>query len=310
MASSGSGDLTLVVIILLLIIGLFAYAYLNKRRITNKQKELMKAFRASPVIAKDKPILVKGQAQAPDLILPTTGEHVAYYGLFVMSKETTVRDTHTGMGIRINGIPLGEALGTEKNRIESVQGFHFYETGGDFTIASGSDYYFVRPSGVMVYFRKGADLVAGFVGGQFEKTGLPRSFFDDAMTFQVAQQALQVFCGFSAPMLEERSRRFSGGWTKKTTTQRTTVSVTTATARIDARVHEFMAGYNIPQGIADLLAKRMIELPDKEQIIVVEVFIPLNREVFVFGTFDGDRSIVFGDTDVQLSVSYQDPAAE
>ena len=57
-----------------------------------------------------------------------------------------------------------------------------------------------------------------------------------------------------------------------------------------------MAGYNIPQGIADLLAKRKIELPDKEEIIVIEVFIPLNKEVFVFGTFDGDRSIVFETT--------------
>jgi len=306
MASSGSGDLTLVVIILLLIIGLFAYAFLNKRRIANKQKELIKVFRASPDIVKDKPIFIQGQAQAPDLVLPTTGEHVAYYGLFVMSKETTIRDTHSGVGIRVNGIPLG----TEKNQIDSVQGFHFFETGGDFTVASGSAYYFIRPSGVMGYFKKGADMVAGFVGGQFEKTGLPRSFFDDAMTFQVAQQALAMFCGFSAPVLEERSRRFSGGWTKHTTTQRTTVSVTTATARIDARVHEFMAGYNIPPGIADLLAKRKIELPDKEEIIAIEVFIPLNKVVFVFGTFDGDRSIVFGDTDVQLSVSYTDPEGE
>jgi hypothetical protein len=202
---------------------------------------------------------------------------------------------------------LGTTLGTEKNQIDSVQGFHFFETSGDFTVVSGSTYYFIRPSGVMAYFKKGADMVAGFVGGQFEKTGLPRSFFDDAMTFQVAQQALQVFCGFSAPIVEERTHRHSGSWTKTTTTGRTTVSVTTTTARIDARVHEFMAGYNIPQGIADLLAKRKIELPDKEQIIVIEVFIPLNREVYVFGTFDGDRSIVFTDTDVQLSVSYQDP---
>jgi hypothetical protein len=307
MASSDSGGLIIVGIIFLLIIGLFAYSYLNKRRIASKQKELIRAFRASPKFVKDAPVLVQGQAQAPDMILPTTGEHVAYYGLFVMSKETTIRDTHSGVGIRVNGIPLGTTLGTEKDRIDSVQGFHFFETSGDFTVASGSAYYFVRPSGVMAYFKKGADLVAGFVGGQFEKTGLPRSFFDDAMAFQVAQQALQMFCGFNAPMIEERSRRFSGGWTKQTTTQRTTVSVTTATARIDARVHEFMAGYNIPQGIADLLAKRMIELPDKEEITVIEVFIPLNREVYVFGTFDGDRSIIFGDTDVQLSVSYTDP---
>jgi len=307
MASSGSGDFTIVIIVFLLMIGLFAYSYLNKRRVANKQKGIMKAFRTSPVITKDKPIFIRGQAQAPDVLLPTTGEHVAYYGLFVLSKETTIRDTHSGVGIRVNGIPLGTVLGTEKNQINSVQGFHFYETSGDFTVASGPAYYFVRPSGVMAYFKKGADLVAGFAGAQFEKTGLPRSFFDDAMNVQVAQQALAVFCGFSAPFVEERSRRFSGSWTTKTTTNRTTLSVTTATARIDARVHEFMAGYNIPQGIADLLAKRRIELPDKEEILVIEVFIPLNREIYVLGTFDGDRSIVFGDTDVQLLVSYEDP---
>ena len=306
MASSGSGDLTIVIIIILCIIGLFAYSYLNRRRVANKQKELMKAFRAFPQIAKDKPIFVQGQAKAPDLVLPTTGEHVAWYGLFVMSKETTVRDTRSGVGIRVNGIPLG----TTRSRIESVEGFHFYETGGDFAVASGSEYYFVRPSGVMAYFRKGVDLIAGFTGDQFGKTGLPRSFFDDAMTFQVARQALAMFCGFFAPIGEQRTHRRSGSWTRKTTTGRTSVSVTTATARIDARVHEYMAGYNIPPGIANLLAKRTIELPDKEQIIAIEVFIPLNKEVFVFGTFDGDKSIVFADTDVGLSVSYRDPAAE
>jgi hypothetical protein len=306
MASTGSGDLTIVIVILLAIIGLFAYSYLNKRRVANKQKELMKAFRASPQIAKDKPIFIQGQAQAPDLVLPTTGEHVAWYGLFVLSKETTIKDTRSGVGIRINGIPLG----TQQTHIDAVEGFQFYESGGDFTVANGSAYYFVRPSGVMAYFQKGVDLIAGFVGGQFEKTGLPRSFFDDAMTVQVAQQALAMFCGLNAPIVEQRTHRHSGTWTTKTTTGRTTVSVTTASARIDARVHEFMAGYNIPPGIADLLAKRKIELPEKEQIIAIEVFIPLGREVFVFGTFDGDKSIVFGDTDVQLSVSYTDPSRE
>ena len=306
MASQGSGDFTIVIIILLLIIGLFAYGYLNRRRVASRQKELMKAFRASPQIAKNKPIFIQGRAQAPDLVLPTTGEHVAWYGLFVMSKEITIKDTRSGTGIRINGIPLG----TSQSHIESLEGFQFYETGGDFTVASGSVFYFVRPSGVMAYFKKGVDMIAGFVGGQFEKTGLPRSFFDDVMTVQVAQQALAMFCGLSAPIVEQRTRHYSGTWSTKTTTGRTTVSVTTTTARIDARVHEFMAGYNIPPGIADLLAKRTIELPDKEQIIAIEVFIPLGKEVFVFGTYDGDKSIVFGDTDVQLSVSYADPASE
>jgi hypothetical protein len=227
----------------------------------------------------------------------------AYYGLFVLSKETAIRDTRSGVGIRINGIPVG----TQQDRIDSVEGFHFFETSGDFTVASGSGQFSVRPSGVIAYFRRGADLVAGFAGAQFEKSGLPGSFFDDAMAFQVAQQALQVFCGLTAPVIEDRSRRFSGSLTEKTTTRRTTFPATNATARIDARVHEFMAGYNIPAGMHDLLAKRGIGLSEKQEIIAIEAFIPLNREVYVFGTFDGDNGIVFADNTVQLSVSYEDP---
>lgn len=310
MASSDSTGLYIFGIIIILIIGLFAYSYLNKRRVADRQKDLMKAFRASPVIARDKPIFIQGQAQAPDVLLPSTGEHVSYHGTFVMSKETTIRDTHSGVGITLNGIPLGEALGLEKNQINAIQGFHFFETSGDFTVACGSGNYFVRPSGVMAYFQKGADMVAGLIMNQFTGRGLAGSFFKDAMTFQAAQQGLQVFCGFNAPIAEERSRRISGGWNTKTTTQKTHVSVTTATARIDARVHEYMAGFNIPSGIAELLAKRGIGLPDKDEIIVIEVFIPMSRGVFVFGTFDGDKSIVFADKTVQLSVSYLDPSAE
>jgi hypothetical protein len=71
-----------------------------------------------------------------------------------------------------------------------------------------------------------------------------------------------------------------------------------------------MAGYNMPQGILDLIAKRGIALKEKDEVTVVETFIPLNREVFVFGTFDGDRSIVYADGAVQLSVSYTDPGEE
>jgi hypothetical protein len=81
----------------------------------------------------------------------------------------------------------------------------------------------------------------------------------------------------------------------------------TATARIDSRVQNYMAGYNLPQGISDLITKRGFTLAEKDEVIVVEVFIPLNREVFVFGTFDGDRSIIYADPDVQLLVSYTDP---
>ncbi|MDP3565028.1 MAG: hypothetical protein Q8R70_11125 [Methanoregula sp.] len=305
MASDSSG-LYIFGFILLLIIGVIAYSVINKRLTDDKRRQLIKAFKASPTIAKNAPILVQGQAKAPDLLLPTTGEHVAFYSMFVLSKESAITDTHTSSGIRINGIPLG----TGGPRIDSVEGFSFFETSGDFTVASGGTCYFVRPSGVLAYFKSGADLVSGFVGGQFKKTGLPESFFNDTMNVQAAQPALKMLCDFKAPLLTERSRRISGAGNSKTTTQHTTFSVVTATSRIDSRVHHFVSGFNLPPGVLELITKRGIELPKKEEILVVETFIPLNREVFVFGTFDGDRSIIYADGTVQLSVSYTDPSLE
>jgi hypothetical protein len=303
MASTDPSGLYLFGFIILLIVGLFAYSYLNKRITADKRKQLIKAFKASPKITKGAPVFVQGTAQAPDVILPTTGEHVAYYGMFVISKETAITDTRSGIDMRVGGIPLG----TEKTHIDSVQGFTFYETSGDFTIAATGSYYFVRPSGVFAYYKKGLDLVSGLVKGQFAKIGMPESVIDDNLNFKLAEQALKTFCGLEAPLVEERSRRFSGSWTEKTTTGRTTFSAVTAKGRIDARVHQFLSGYNIPQGVLDLITKRGYALGEKEEIIVIETFIPLGREIFVFGTFDGDKSIVFADNTVQLSVSYQDP---
>ena len=130
------------------------------------------------------------------------------------------------------------------------------------------------------------------------------------MNFQVAQQALKMLCDFDAPLVTERSGRISGSWNTKTTTHGTTFSVVTATGRIDSRVQHYVSGFNLPPGVLELITKRGIELPEKEEIIVVETFIPLNREVFVFGTSDGDRGIVFTDSTTRLSVSYGDPEGE
>jgi len=305
MASDSTG-LYIFGIIVLLIIGLFAYSYLNKRLVADKRKQLIRAFKAAPVIKKDAPILVQGTAQAPDILLPSTGEHVAYFGLFVLSKETAVTDTRTGVDVRIGGVQVGN----DRTRIDSVEGFTFFETSGDFTVAAGGTQYLVKGSTVFAYFKKGMDLVSGLITSQFAKMGMPDQVIRDNLEFTLAQQALKLFCGFEAPIVEERSRRFSGSWTSKTTTGTTTFSVVSATSRIDARVHHFMVGYNLPQGVLDLIAKRGIVLKEKDEVTVVETFIPLNREVFVFGTFDGDKGIVFADGTVQLSVSYADPGEE
>lgn len=305
MASSDPSGLIIVLIIVIGIIGLFVYAHLSKKVTADKRKALIRAFKAAPVIAKGAPILVQGPAVSPDVILPSTGEHVAFYSMFVFSRESKITGSRSATRIRINGIPLG----SDGTRIESVEGFMFSESSGDFTVAAEGRQYEVKPSGVFAYFRKGADLVSGLVEGQFKAAGLPESFFRDAMNIKIAEPSLAMLCGFDAPIVTDHTRRYSGSGSRKTTTQRTTFSVVMATSRIDARVHTFVSGFNLPQGILDLIAKRGIELPEKEEIIVVETFIPLNRKVYVFGTFDGDRNIVYEDSTVQLSVSYTDPGA-
>jgi len=305
MASSDPTGLYIFGLIILAIIGLYAYSYLNQRRVANKQKELMKVFQASPEFVKDAPVLVHGQAVAPDCILLTTGEHVAFYGIFVMSQESVISGTHSGLGANVGGVPV-PASG---NRITDVKGFRFFETSGDFTVVQGSSPYFVRFSSIMAYYAKGAAMVS-FAGDMMKQAGLSEQAWNDFINFQVAENALKVLCGFEAPVVSQHTKRHGGGFMVHKTTDHTSVSVVDVKSRIDSRIHYLMAGYNIPQGILDLIAKRGITLEEKDEVILVETFIPLNREVFVFGTFDGDKSIVYADGTVQLSVSYTDPAGD
>ncbi|OPX62892.1 MAG: hypothetical protein A4E34_00857 [Methanoregula sp. PtaU1.Bin006] len=305
MASQGSGDFTIVIIILLLIIGIVVYSYLNRRRVANKQKELMKALRASPKFIKDAPALVHGPAAAPDCILPTTGEHVAFYGMFVISRESEISGTHSGTRIGVDGITV-PASG---NKITDVKGFRFFESSGDFTVMQGGSPYFVRFSSIMAYFAEGAAMVS-FAGDMMKQAGLSEQAWNDFMNFQVGENALKTLCGFEAPIVTQHAKSHGGGFAVHKTTDHTSVSITEVRSRIDSRIHYLMAGHNIPQGILDLIAKRGITLEEKEEVIVVETVIPLNKEVFAFGTFDGGQNIAFADSSVQLLVSYQDPALE
>jgi hypothetical protein len=214
MASDSSG-LYIFAFLVLFGIGIVAYAFLSKRLTADKRKQLIKAFKASPKIAKDAPILIQGTAQAPDVILPTTGEHVAYYGLFVLSKETAIADTRKGVDFRINGLPVG----TARTTIDVLEGFTFFETSGDFTVASGGNNYFVRVSSIIASFQKAASMVSGLVTEEFKNAGMREGFFEDTMAFTLAQQALKMLCGFDAPIVTDRSRRrYRGGGTKTTTT--------------------------------------------------------------------------------------------
>lgn len=300
MASDSSG-LYIFGFILLIILGVVAYSFINKRITDDKRKQLIKGFKASPVIAKNAPILVHGPAAAPDRLLPTTGEHVAFYSLFVLSKESAISDVQNGIPISVQGTDLNPA------RINKVKGFRFFETSGDFIVEQGETPYLVSVKSILAYFEKGGAMVSSLVGGTMKGSGLPEEFWNDAMNFQTAQPALNMLCGFDAPIGTRNTKSRSGSWTKKETTHQTTLSVVTVKSRIDSRIHYFNAGINLPPGILELITKRGIVPVDKEEVIVVETFIPLSKEVFVFGTFDGDRSIAYTDGTVQLSVSYVDP---
>jgi hypothetical protein len=286
---------------ILIIIGVIAYSYLNKRITDDKRKQLIKAFKASPVIAKNAPVPVHGPAAAPDRILPTTGEHVAFYSMFVLSKESAISDEHKGVSVRIQGVNLNQP------RISGVKGFRFFETSGDFIIEQGETPYLVSTTSIFTYFAKGGAAVSSLVGGTMKGSGLPEEYWNDAMTFQTAQPALNMLCGFDAPIGTQNTKSRSGTWTKTEVSHKTTLSVVTVKSWIDSRIHYFNAGINLPGGILELITKRGMVPEDKEEVIVVETFIPLRKEVFVFGTFDGERSIAYTDGTVQLSVSYADP---
>lgn len=303
MASDLTG-LIIFFIFIALILGIIAYSYISNHLATDKRKQQIKEFRASPVIAKDAPILVQGPARAPDRLLPTTGEHVAFYGLFVMSRESAVSDMQAGIPVRVQGLKLNQS------RISAMKGFRFFDTSGDFIVEPGETPYLVSVTSILGYFAKGTSMVTSLVGGQVKDAGMSGDVWNDAMTFMHAQEALRMLCGFEAPIGTQNSKRRTGTWTRTETTQQTTLSVVTVKSRIDSRIHYLNAGQNIPPGIQELLTKRGIVPEEKEEIIVVETFIPLNKEVFVFGSFDGDRSIAFRDSATRLSVSYMDPEME
>lgn len=245
---------------------------------------------------------MRGPATAPDASLPTTGEHVAFWALFVLSREAAISGTHPGVRVSVGGIPVS---GSE-SRINAVKGFRFFETSGDFTVAEGTSSYIVKVSGIIGYFAKGASRVS-FAGDMAKQAGVPGQFWNDSLNFTVAEQALKMFCGYEAPIAFQHQKTQSGGWTRQDSTDYTTASVVTVKSSIDSRIHYYNAGHNIPTGVLELMATRGITLEENEEVIAVEMFIPLNKEVSVFGTFNGEGDIVFSDNTIGLSVSYGEP---
>ena len=275
--------------------GFILYAHLSNRSALKQRKKMIRAFREYPVIRKNSAILLHGPAQSPDLVLPTTGEHVAYYALIILSRESTMSSTETSFAIG------GAVLNTR--HVTGLKGFRFFVTSGDFTVTSGGTPYTVSISGLISQFAKGASKFTSLVAGQVTSSGIPAETFDDTMGVGVAEGALSWAFGFSAPIKSDGTTRHN--WSQETSYA--LFSVVSVKSTVDSRVQNYLSGSNLPKGILEILKKKGIPLEDKTEISVIELFIPVGRDVYVFGTFDGDKSVISTDPVVRLSVSYDDP---
>ena len=292
------GDMTGLVIFLLIVCGFagfILYAILGNRRALNQQKKMIQAFKEHPVIKKNAAILLHGPAQSPDLVLPTTGEHVAFFALIILSRESSVSGTGTSY------VLPGSVLSSR--HVTVLKGFRFFVTSGDFTVTSGGTPYLVSISSLMSQFSKGASVVKSLVAGQARSSGIPSETLDDTLGVGVAEGALSWAFGFSAPVKSNTST--IRNWSQETSYA--TSSVVMVKSTVDSRVQNYLSGINLPPGIVGILEKKGIPLEDKTEITVIELFIPVGREVYVFGTFDGDKSVISTDPVVRLSVSYDDP---
>jgi hypothetical protein len=85
---------------------------------------------------------------------------------------------------------------------------------------------------------------------------------------------------------------------------------TSVTSAIDSRVRTFRQGHDVPLGIAEILRGKIIRPQPGEEITVVEFFIPLKKSVWVFGEFDGNDTVTYGEGGAGLYISYMDPEME
>ena len=111
---------------------------------------------------------------------------------------------------------------------------------------------------------------------------MPESVFEDMAMFEAASKALvPVFS-----VIE------NGG---------------SVTGSIDSRVTRFILGENVPPMIADILKGKIIRPLPGTEIKVVEFYIPQKKSVWVFGEFNGENTVRYGEDGAGLSVSYRDP---
>jgi hypothetical protein len=254
------GIVIFIVVLVTIILRVF-----NKQTDARNRMKLIRAYKTAPRKTSDAPVLVHGLAGSSGIVMPTGGEPVAFYAIFVMSRDCTLFS------------PPGN-----RKILPSASSFKIFMTSGDFFVTEAGIQYRVSIISTLERLSKEAGTFSREQKMNAVLDGIPESVFDDMVTFEAAIQLLAAVFAI----------------------QGTGTSVISA---IDSRIHTFTQGRDVPPAIAGMLRQKIIRPEPGTEITVTEFFIPLKKSVFVFGTFDGVDTVLFGDTATGLSVSYVDP---
>jgi hypothetical protein len=175
--------------------------------------------------------------------------------------------------------------GNHQKPLPSYASFKIFTTSGDFTVTEAGVPYRVSIISALERMKTGAE----YFSKQYKQTlvldGMAEWVFDDMVAFEAGSQALvPVFS------ITEDGRSVTG--------------------TIDSRVRTFAHGRDVPPAIADMLKQKIIRPEPGAEITVIEFFIPLKKQVWVFGEFDGKDIVRDGEGRGGLFISYLDPEQE
>ncbi|NMB79698.1 MAG: hypothetical protein GYA23_11470 [Methanomicrobiales archaeon] len=169
-------------IIIIIIIAILAGLILVSDRITRMmQLRRIRAFRASPVKRENEPVLIQGLAVSPGHTLPTSGEQVAFYALFVMTQGSNL------------------AMAFKRTQLlPSTTAFKIFESSGDFTVIENTVPYRIEISSIVAYFFTGGRMFAEQHRHEAISLGYSETIFNEAVNFEAAIQALTKVFRISA----------------------------------------------------------------------------------------------------------------
>ena len=163
--------------------------------------------------------------------------------------------------------------------------FRIFVTSGDFTVTESGIPYTVSIISALERMNMGAGYFTKKHRTNAILDGIPETVFDSMVRFIAGSQALgPVFA------ISETGRSL--------------------TSSVDSRVRTFRQGTDVPPGIAEVLKGKIIRPQPGEEITVAEFYIPLKKDVWVFGEFDGKDTIRYGEKGAGLHISYMDPELE